>query len=430
MSKQDCKVFIGGLSWETTDQKLRAYFENYGAVQEAFVSYDRNTGRPRGFGFVVFESGEIADKVVATKHTIDRREVEAKKAVPKDETAAAKQSSQASPQKTRKVFVGGLAPSVDEKVLKQYFEQYGAVEDAVVMYDHENKRPRGFGFISFVAEESVDKVFTRGVMQTLHDKQIELKPAVPRDQMPTVRRGANYFPQRSYPNQRGSNYGYQQQPLNPQGYGYRGFPQNNARPPMAQNLPGRSTGAGVRQYNTNQTAQASQVVHNFSQPVGNSVPRFNGGYGNSISGKLAPVSGGYDVYGATNYGTVPNGGNNLFGSQPQNLYNFSSFPQPVNGMQNPVPSTMGNKLATFSGNIGPGLKGFGGLTNSAFNPFPGGQVPEGGFPHEGDGYGGAEPEFTSDGVTLNPTSGIAVSSEFGSYGDNSFSPAPGPGWSS
>lgn len=63
------------MSWETTGDKLRSYFENYGAVREAFVSYNRNNGRPRGFGFVVFESTEVADKVVAAKHTIDRREV-------------------------------------------------------------------------------------------------------------------------------------------------------------------------------------------------------------------------------------------------------------------------------------------------------------------------------------------------------------------
>jgi len=44
-------------------------------VREAFVSYNRNNGRPRGFGFVVFESMDVADKVVSTKHTIDRREV-------------------------------------------------------------------------------------------------------------------------------------------------------------------------------------------------------------------------------------------------------------------------------------------------------------------------------------------------------------------
>ena len=55
--------------------QLRAYFENFGSVLEAFVSYDRQSGRPRGFGFVVFESAEVAEKVVASKHMIDRREV-------------------------------------------------------------------------------------------------------------------------------------------------------------------------------------------------------------------------------------------------------------------------------------------------------------------------------------------------------------------
>lgn len=69
------KVFVGGLSWETSDAKLRQYFENYGEVLEAFVSYDKNTGRPRGFGFVVFAAPSVADKVVSLQHTIDRREV-------------------------------------------------------------------------------------------------------------------------------------------------------------------------------------------------------------------------------------------------------------------------------------------------------------------------------------------------------------------
>lgn len=66
----------------------------------------------------------------------------------------------------------------------RYFEQYGSVEDAVVMYDHDNKRPRGFGFISFYSEEAVDLVLASGVWKTLHDKPIEIKRAVPRDQMP------------------------------------------------------------------------------------------------------------------------------------------------------------------------------------------------------------------------------------------------------
>lgn len=63
------------------------------------------------------------------------------------------------------------------------------VEDAVVMYDHDNKRPRGFGFITFSAEEAVEAVFGGGTMQTLHDKPIEIKRAVPRDQMGAQTRG-------------------------------------------------------------------------------------------------------------------------------------------------------------------------------------------------------------------------------------------------
>lgn len=47
-TRQQSKVFVGGLSWDTTGEKLRAYFENYGVVREAFVSYNRANGRPRG----------------------------------------------------------------------------------------------------------------------------------------------------------------------------------------------------------------------------------------------------------------------------------------------------------------------------------------------------------------------------------------------
>lgn len=190
MSKQEAKVFIGGLSWETTDEKLRRYFENYGAVQEAFVSYDRNTGRPRGFGFVVFADSAVADKVISQQHTIDRREVEAKRALPKDESPVSKdQQAVANGQRTKKIFVGGLAPTVDDETFRSYFGEFGEVDDAVVMYDHENKRPRGFGFITYTEEEAVEKVFAQGAIHSIHEKQVEIKRAVPRDCMPPSPRG-------------------------------------------------------------------------------------------------------------------------------------------------------------------------------------------------------------------------------------------------
>jgi len=61
-------------------------------------------------------------------------QVEAKKAVPKEDNPSGKQPpGGAISQRTKKIFVGGLAPSVDEQAFRKYFEQYGEVEDAVVM---------------------------------------------------------------------------------------------------------------------------------------------------------------------------------------------------------------------------------------------------------------------------------------------------------
>jgi len=59
------KLFVGGLSWDTDDNKLKAAFAQHGEVTEAKVITDRETGRSRGFGFVTF--AEAADARAATE---------------------------------------------------------------------------------------------------------------------------------------------------------------------------------------------------------------------------------------------------------------------------------------------------------------------------------------------------------------------------
>jgi len=49
------KLFVGGLSWNTTDDGLREAFSRFGSVVEAKVVTDRETGRSRGFGFVGYQ---------------------------------------------------------------------------------------------------------------------------------------------------------------------------------------------------------------------------------------------------------------------------------------------------------------------------------------------------------------------------------------
>jgi len=59
------KVYVGNLSWNTTDDSLRAAFSSFGQILDSIVMRDRDTGRSRGFGFVTFSSAQEASGAIA-----------------------------------------------------------------------------------------------------------------------------------------------------------------------------------------------------------------------------------------------------------------------------------------------------------------------------------------------------------------------------
>ncbi|KAL2476024.1 RNA-binding (RRM/RBD/RNP motif) family protein [Abeliophyllum distichum] len=200
METDQGKLFIGGISWDTDEDRLKEYFGAYGEVIEAVIMKDRTTGRARGFGFVVFAEPTVAERVVKEKHTIDGRTVEAKKAVPRDDQHLVNRNSsstQGSPGsgRTKKIFVGGLASTVTESDFKNYFYQFGTIVDVVVMYDHNTQRPRGFGFITYDSEDAVDRALHK-TFHELNGKMVEVKRAVPKEFSPGPSRspvvGYNY----------------------------------------------------------------------------------------------------------------------------------------------------------------------------------------------------------------------------------------------
>ncbi len=71
------KLFVGGLSWDTTDSSLQKAFEPYGEISEAKVITDRDTGRSRGFGFVTFARDEDAKTAISKMHgtSLDGRNI-------------------------------------------------------------------------------------------------------------------------------------------------------------------------------------------------------------------------------------------------------------------------------------------------------------------------------------------------------------------
>uniref|UniRef100_A0A671KFP4 Heterogeneous nuclear ribonucleoprotein A1a n=1 Tax=Sinocyclocheilus anshuiensis TaxID=1608454 RepID=A0A671KFP4_9TELE len=154
MPEQLRKLFIGGLSFETTDESLRAHFEQWGALTDCVVMRDPNTKRSRGFGFVTYSSvNEVDAAMDARPHKVDGRAVEPKRAVSREDSCKAGAHST-----VKKMFVGGIKEDTDEEHLREYFGQFGKIDEVNIMTEKNSDKRRGFAFVTFDDHDSVDRI--------------------------------------------------------------------------------------------------------------------------------------------------------------------------------------------------------------------------------------------------------------------------------
>jgi cold-inducible RNA-binding protein len=83
------KLFVGNISFNTTENDLQDAFAAHGTVTEANLMMDRATGRPRGFGFVTMSSAEEAQKAIDSLNgtMLGDRNITVNEARPREERA-------------------------------------------------------------------------------------------------------------------------------------------------------------------------------------------------------------------------------------------------------------------------------------------------------------------------------------------------------
>lgn len=83
-------IYVGNLSYETTEDDLRAAFSRFGAVDSARLISDRDTGRPKGFGFVEMSNNNEAQAAINALNstTLKDREIKVNEARPREERPA------------------------------------------------------------------------------------------------------------------------------------------------------------------------------------------------------------------------------------------------------------------------------------------------------------------------------------------------------
>ncbi|EAA00972.5 heterogeneous nuclear ribonucleoprotein 27C [Anopheles merus] len=291
------KLFVGGLSWETSHENLQRYFSRYGEVIDCVVMKNNETGRSRGFGFVTFADPENVERALENgPHTLDGRTIDPKPCNPR---------SQHKPKRTGgypKVFLGGLPPNITETDLRSFFCRYGTVMEVVIMYDQEKKKSRGFGFLSFENESAVERATTDHFVH-ISGKQVEVKKAEPRD---GNQNNSNSMNTDSY------QWGSPQAP--PMGNGQMGGPPINMQSNMIQGYQGWGTSQPQQGYGGYGAgaAGAANAYQSWGAPP---PPQQWGNY--NATPQQTQGYGGYDMY--NNSGAGSAGG---YGSGNWNSWNM------------------------------------------------------------------------------------------------------------
>jgi len=160
------KLFVGGLPQDAKDPEIREYFSKYGEIDVITLKTDQNTGRSRGFAFVVFKSVDGVDAACAEpNHTVKNKKVAVKK-------AQAKQG---------KVYVGKLKAELSDDEIKTHFSQFGTIANIEQPFDKTKNERKNFCFITFEKEEVAKRLLKEGTCfvngHELEIKRVNTKPS-------------------------------------------------------------------------------------------------------------------------------------------------------------------------------------------------------------------------------------------------------------
>jgi len=172
------KLFVGGLTSRTTVDTLREFYGKFGTIADSIIIQDPATKASRGFGFVTFSSKSEIDNAMNNRpHVIDEKVVDAKRAVPRDNSTPGTPSIS-----TPRLFVSGVQPSHTEDHFKNYFSTFGNVTKVEIVLDKSTSQPRGFCFVIFDDFDPVDKcVLIKS--HTINGFRCNVKKGLSRDEL-------------------------------------------------------------------------------------------------------------------------------------------------------------------------------------------------------------------------------------------------------
>ncbi|VDP14434.1 unnamed protein product [Soboliphyme baturini] len=142
---------------------------------------DPVTKRSRGFGFVTFAEPDMVNAAMSARpHVIDGKEVEPKRAMPKD--VMNKPEAHLS---VKKVYVSGIKDDHTEEMLRDYFSSFGTILEIDIKVDQVSGKKRGFAFVTFDDYDPVDRVVLER-SHMINGKRCDVKKALSKEEMKKI----------------------------------------------------------------------------------------------------------------------------------------------------------------------------------------------------------------------------------------------------
>ncbi|KAL9679239.1 hypothetical protein QQ045_017095 [Rhodiola kirilowii] len=148
------KIFVHGLSWDSTRETLIEAFQQYGQIEECSAVLDRSTGKCKGYGFVLFKTRKGAAKALEQPSKMIKNRMTHCQLASLGATA----QSAGADNLARKIYVANVHGDVDKEKLRDFFAKFGEIEAGPVGFDVNTGKSRGYALFVYRREEDARKV--------------------------------------------------------------------------------------------------------------------------------------------------------------------------------------------------------------------------------------------------------------------------------
>ena len=157
-SEENKQVFIKGISPEITEEQLKEYINK----KAPLIEYKNirlvldNDGKNKGFAFVDFSSQNHAKKFIDIMNDENnKKNIELKNS---ELICAFCLSPKSGKNDKRTLFINNLPFDIEKEQIKEIFDDFGKILDIRIIYNPHTQKPRGYGYVEFEEENSIDKI--------------------------------------------------------------------------------------------------------------------------------------------------------------------------------------------------------------------------------------------------------------------------------